>query len=93
MSATVRIWTRESCALHSVGEAVPGLQPCLAWQPNCRHLYAAQASSEQGNRVVLFETNGLQHGGFSIPGPGKLQQHAFPLRRVYCLKLSSNSIN
>ena len=83
MSATVRIWTRESCVLHSVGEAVPGLQPCLAWQPNCRHLYAAQASSEQGNRVVLFETNGLQHGGFSVPGPGKLHQHAYALSFAY----------
>ena len=82
MSTTVRIWTRESCTLHSVGEAAPGLQPCLAWQPNGRHLYAAQASPEQGNRVVLFETNGLQHGGFSIPGPGKLHQPACTLRTV-----------
>lgn len=41
----VRIWDRESGALHAVGEAAPGLLAPLAWQPNGRHLYAAAAIS------------------------------------------------
>lgn len=125
---TVRIWDRELCELHAVGEAAPALHAALAWQPNGRHLYAAQAlplpgpaaagqqrqeeprvESERrggeevearvehvgawkrelrrqqaaeaeaeaqragagaGHRVVLYERNGLQHGGFALPSLG-----------------------
>ena len=41
----VRIWEAEACQLHAVGEAAPGLLGPLAWQPNGRHLYAAQAAA------------------------------------------------
>ena len=46
------------------------LLPVLAWQPNGRHLYAAQQDA-QGQRVILYELNGLQHGSFNVPGPGE----------------------
>ena len=41
----VRVWEAEGCKLHAVGEAAPGLLGPIAWQPNGRHLYAAQAAS------------------------------------------------
>jgi len=30
------------CVLHASGEEAPGLTGAVAWQPNCRHLFAAQ---------------------------------------------------
>lgn len=66
---TLKIWAREGCELHAVGERGPGLQPLAAWQPNGRHLYVAQVTP-QGPRTMLFETNGLQHGGFDVAHTG-----------------------
>jgi elongator complex protein 1 len=131
----VRVWDGASGELHALGEAAEGLQAVLGWQPNGRHLYAAQflpraAAAEaapaaadadgdgdaggatqdqaaqqprgaQGQapevrhvgawkrelrrqraaaaaagagaapaRVLLFERNGLQHGGFDVAGQG-----------------------
>jgi IKI3 family len=45
-----------------------------AWQPNGRHLYVAQ-QTPSGPRVMLFETNGLQHGGFDV-GPSGVHHQA-----------------
>ena len=45
-----------------------------AWQPNGRHLYVAQ-QTPSGPRVLLFETNGLQHGGFDV-GPSGVHHQA-----------------
>lgn len=50
-----------------------GLQ-VASWQPNGRHLYVAQQTAN-GPRVLLFETNGLQHGGFDI-GPSGVHHQA-----------------
>ena len=61
----LRIWARDGQLL-AVGEATSGLQPVLAWQPNGRHLYAVQALPSGQERVILFESNGLQHGGFNV---------------------------
>ena len=61
----LRVWTRDG-QLHAVGESVVGLQPVLAWQPNGRHLYAVQQHANGQQRVLLFESNGLQHGGFDL---------------------------
>ena len=41
----IRIWEREGLEPHAVGEQAPALYPLLSWQPNGRHLYAAQALS------------------------------------------------
>ena len=41
----IRIWEREALEPHAVGEQAPALYPLLSWQPNGRHLYAAQALS------------------------------------------------
>ncbi|KAA6419594.1 MAG: elongator complex 1-like [Trebouxia sp. A1-2] len=74
VASSLRVWQTEGCALHAVGKAsAVGLYTVLAWQPNGRHLYAAHA---QGNhhRVVLYETNGLEHGGFDVPRSGRLTQ-------------------
>lgn len=34
---------------------------------------SSMAGRVGGERVLLFERNGLQHGGFDLPGPGALQ--------------------
>ena len=60
------------CELHAVGAAPQGLHCVLAWQPNGRHLYAAHALADQ-HRVVLYETNGLEHGGFDVLTSGALR--------------------
>lgn len=79
--STVRVWTREG-QLHSVGKAPNGvLHASLAWQPNGRHLYAA-CPAGPAHRVVLYETNGLQHGGFDVPTPGELP--AFNPQATFC---------
>lgn len=69
MASSLRIWEREGCELHALGAAPKGLHPVLAWQPNGRHLYAAHPQG-QHHRVVLYETNGLEHGGFDVPRTG-----------------------
>ncbi len=81
----VRIWERESGALHAVGEHAPGLLGKLAWQPNGRNLYAACRQPDGALRVLLFERNGLQHGGFDVPGKGKALNFSFS-RRACCLQ-------
>ena len=73
----VRVWEHGGCALHAVGEAAEGLSGPLTWQPNGRHLYAA-ACSEGRQRVLLYERNGLRHGGFEVPGTrGGAPCHAY----------------
>ena len=59
--AVLRIWERDECVLHAIGEDTVGLLGPVCWQPNGRHIYAAQeVEGQQG--VVLFERNGLSHG-------------------------------
>ncbi len=65
----LHVWLRDGCALHATGEEVKGLLPVAAWQPNGRHLYVGQATP-QGPCALLFETNGLQHGGFQLADQG-----------------------
>lgn len=74
MASSLRIWEREGCELHALGAAPKGLHPVLAWQPNGRHLYAAHPQG-QHHRVVLYETNGLEHGGFDVPRTGDTPPH------------------
>ncbi len=70
VAGSLRVWQTEGCALHAVGKApAMGLYSVLAWQPNGRHLYAAHAQGSH-HRVVLYETNGLEHGGFDVPRSG-----------------------
>ena len=65
----MRVWDGKTLQLHAEGEATAALSAPAAWQPNGRHLYAVQHAGSTP-RVVLFERNGLQHGGFDIPVPG-----------------------
>ena len=80
MASSLRIWEREGCELHALGAAPKDLHPVLAWQPNGRHLYAAHPHG-QHHRVVLYEANGLEHGGFDIPRTGDSSHgcHANPI--------------
>ena len=48
-----------------------GLSAVAAWQPNGRHVYVAQHAGPSA-RMLLYERNGLQHGGFDISVPGAL---------------------
>ncbi|DBA88250.1 hypothetical protein WJX77_011440 [Trebouxia sp. C0004] len=74
VASSLRVWQTEGCALHAVGKTPSmGLYTVLAWQPNGRHLYAAHAQGPH-HRVVLYETNGLEHGGFDVPRSGRLTQ-------------------
>lgn len=86
---TLKIWAREGCELHAIGERGPGLQPLAAWQPNGRHLYVAQATP-QGPRTMLFETNGLQHGGFDVAHTG-LSSSLLRSLRIFVQVLVSDS--
>lgn len=118
----LHIWDREDGELHATGEHAENLHHVIAWQPNCRHLYAAQSLVEAtthhqeetstttdtttttttttatlledkvkhvgawkrelrrqqeaqqatdhlhaSHKVILYERNGLQHGGFGVP--------------------------
>jgi len=67
--ATLRVWDGRTLQPHAEGEAATALSAVAAWQPNGRHLYVAQHAGPTP-RVVLFERNGLQHGGFILPVPG-----------------------
>ena len=67
--ATMRVWEGKSLQLHAEGEAAAALSATAAWQSNGRHLYAAQHAGLTP-RVLLFELNGLQHGGFDLYVPG-----------------------
>ena len=71
----LRVWERDACALHAIGEHIPGLLGPLAWQPNGRHTYAAQRMDGQ-QRVVLFERNGLSHGHFEVRHEGEHTHHS-----------------
>lgn len=59
--------------------------PVLTWQPNGRHLYSTavgpqlsvetsnitpNSSNQSNSQVLLYERNGLEHGGFSLPDTG-----------------------
>eukprot|EP00887_Chlorella_sp_A99_P002271 scaffold10.g2271.t1 len=63
-AATVRVWDRDACELHSVGEAAPGLLPAAAWQPNGRHLYVAQLTQQE------HQEGGAEAGAPAAPGGG-----------------------
>ena len=65
-SASLRVWDGRTLQAHAEGEAAAALSSVAAWQPNGRHLYAAQHAGPTP-RVLLFERNGngLQHGGFN----------------------------
>ena len=65
----LHVWQRDGCVLHATGEEAEGLLPVAAWQPNGRHLYVGQ-TTPQGPHALLFETNGLQHGGFQLADQG-----------------------
>ena len=65
----LRVWERDGCVLHSIGEHAEGLLCALAWQPNGRHIYIAQQLDGRP-RIVLFELNGLQHGAIDVTGKG-----------------------
>ena len=65
----IRIWERKGAELHAMGEHARGLDGVLAWQPNGRHLYAAQHVDGRPT-IVLYEANGLQHGGFAVSSSG-----------------------
>jgi elongator complex protein 1 len=120
-SRVLHIWDRETGQLHATGQSAPGLSAAVAWQPNCRHLFAAaalpppaaaaaagqqqlraaphqrvvsaaktapaaasaapgpnadtkqqqqqqqQPDSSWSQHILLYERNGLQHGGFDVP--------------------------
>ena len=70
-SSKLQTWERSSWELHAVAQFTEGLQPVMAWQPNGRHQYVSAAVQGQ-QHIMLFERNGLQHGGFDLGTTGGL---------------------
>ena len=97
VAGSLRVWQTEGCALHAVGKApAVGLYSVLAWQPNGRHLYAAHAQGSH-HRVVLYETNALEHGGFDVPRSGlsllnRLYLGNTPISRMQALCMHNKSL-
>lgn len=58
----LRVMDRDTLQFTARGEELESPTATASWQPNGRHLYVAGSG-----RVVLFEANGLQHGGFDLP--------------------------
>ena len=67
----IRIWERKGGRLHAVGEHAVGLSGPIAWQPNGRHLFAACRRADGQPGILLYESNGLQHGSFDLHGQGE----------------------
>ncbi|KAJ2773674.1 putative elongator complex protein 1, partial [Coemansia nantahalensis] len=72
----IRVFTREG-RLHSVSEAVDGLEHPLAWKPSGRLVASTQRRAHRHD-VVFFERNGLRHGEFALRG-GSAQQRVLDL--------------
>ncbi len=70
------MWDRSTFEQHSVAVETASLLPALCWQPNGRHIFTAQKTSKGSEsqchqKVLLYERNGLAHGGFDLlPGSG-----------------------
>jgi len=57
------------------------IAPPMCWQPNGRHLFTCREYNSVTDRVLLFERNGLAHGGFDLcPGSG---DHAWSQMAFY----------
>jgi elongator complex protein 1 len=70
----IRIWEESGGPAHAFGEHAAGLEVALAWQPNGRHLYAVQRLDGR-SQVLLYERNGLRHGGFPVSSTGTTAEH------------------
>ncbi|GAX74696.1 hypothetical protein CEUSTIGMA_g2144.t1 [Chlamydomonas eustigma] len=77
-SRSIKVWDRVDLSLHAEIASVEGILPALSWQPNGRHLYIAAAANTQemssattsrcpNAKVLMYERNGLPHGGFDVP--------------------------
>ncbi|EFJ51885.1 hypothetical protein VOLCADRAFT_87528, partial [Volvox carteri f. nagariensis] len=86
----IRIWDRGTLELHAAGEPADGIIPLPAWQPNGRHLYVpalatgAMPSGTSGASdggavpsILLYERNGLRHGGFNLPSKAPVRRLAW----------------
>jgi hypothetical protein len=72
----VRIWDREGAGLHAVGEQAAGLLCALAWQPNCRHLYAAigAAGTAEAAAAMASEGGAAPDGGATADAEAQEQR-------------------
>ncbi|XP_043721994.1 elongator complex protein 1-like isoform X2 [Telopea speciosissima] len=64
----LRIWERDSGALHSVTEAKAFMGAALDWMPSGAKVAAAfdRKADNNGPLIVFFERNGLERSSFSI---------------------------
>ncbi|MCO5551427.1 hypothetical protein L7F22_004930 [Adiantum nelumboides] len=67
----LRIWERDTGALHSCSKELSIRSSGLDWIPNGSRLATAhfQDMALQPARIVFFERNGLERGSFDISGP------------------------
>ncbi|CAG9461392.1 unnamed protein product [Pedinophyceae sp. YPF-701] len=73
----MRVWERTSTgglALVSAGELEAGTLPPVAYCPNGRNVYCAAVDGDGAGHVLIYERNGLQHGGFTLPSHGTVTQ-------------------
>ncbi|KAJ4970844.1 hypothetical protein NE237_003943 [Protea cynaroides] len=64
----LRIWERDSGALHAVSESKAFMGAALDWMPSGAKVAAAfdRKADNKGPLIVFFERNGLQRSSFSI---------------------------
>ncbi|KAI5075184.1 hypothetical protein GOP47_0009260 [Adiantum capillus-veneris] len=81
----LRIWERDTGALHSCTKALSMRSSGLDWIPNGSRLATAycQDMSQQPARVAFFERNGLERGYFDVSGPADAS--------IGCLRWNCNS--
>lgn len=81
----LKIWERDTGALHASGEKVPYVQTAMAWCPTGARIATSciTANSSSQPLIMFFEKNGLKRDKFQLEGP--LDTH------VGHLKWNSNS--
>ncbi|KAG6554048.1 hypothetical protein Mapa_003963 [Marchantia paleacea] len=82
---SLKVWERETGALHSCGEPTALLQPAVGWSCNGSRIATAFSRADAGKPPValFYERNGLKRDTFEILGP--------PSARVELLQWNSNS--
>ncbi|KAL3695969.1 hypothetical protein R1sor_010045 [Riccia sorocarpa] len=70
-TSSLKVWERETGALHSCGEPIASLQPALSWSPNGSRIATAfsRADIEKPPMGLFFERNGLKRDSFEILAP------------------------
>ncbi|KAM7291837.1 putative elongator complex protein 1 [Ixodes scapularis] len=70
----LRIWSREG-TLQYTGEDINGLEQAFSWKPS-GSLSASSQRLPNKHKIIFFEKNGMNHGGFQLPFAPREFEHA-----------------